>query len=64
MNHEVFDNSVEFGAFVAFSFWFFSEFLEVASSLGHGSSEETDFNATGILAADFDVKEDLGRKKF
>lgn len=63
LNHEVFDDPVEFRAFVSFSLWLLGEFLEIAGSLRDGSSEETDFDATSWLTTDFNIKENLERKK-
>lgn len=63
LDHEVFDDSVEFRAFVAFSDGFLGEFLEVFGSLWHGSTEETDLDATGILTSNFNVEENLRKEK-
>lgn len=63
LNHEVFDDAMELRAFVSFSLWLLGEFLEVAGSLWHGSSEETNFNATFRYTSDFNVEEDLRTAK-
>jgi hypothetical protein len=63
LDHEVFDDSVEFRALVALSDRLLGEFLEVASGLWHGASEETDFDATGGLTSNLDIEEDLNGRK-
>lgn len=63
MNHEVFNHAMEFAAFVALAFWFFCELLKVTSGLWDGSTEESNFDATGRLASDFNVEENLNGQK-
>jgi hypothetical protein len=63
LDHEVFDDSVELRSFVSLSNRFLGEFLEVGGSFWDGSSEETDFNATGIDASDLHVEINLTKEE-
>jgi hypothetical protein len=63
LDHEVFDDSVELRSLVALSDGFLGEFLEVGGCFWDGSSEETDFNATGIDASDLHVEINLAKEE-
>jgi hypothetical protein len=54
---------VELGSLVAFAGRLLGEFLEVASSLWHGASEESDLDATSGLTSNLNVEEDLNGRK-
>ena len=59
MNHEVFDDSVEFRAFVSKSFGSGGESVKVFDRFRDSLAEQADLDGTSSVAPDCDIEENL-----
>lgn len=59
LDHEVFDDSVEFAAFITFACRFFSKLNEVLGSFGYSSTEQSNLHTLRFVFAHFDVEPNL-----
>jgi hypothetical protein len=56
LNHKVFDDSVEDGAFIAFPNWFFGQFNKVFHSFRNCFAKQTNLNAPNSFTTNFNIK--------
>lgn len=62
LDHEVFDDAVEFTAFVSFSLRFLCEFCKVLGGFWYGLSEKSDYNSSGLFSSYFNIEPYLHKK--
>ena len=59
LEHEILDDSVEFGLLVSFTLFLLGQFQEVLDGFRHSFAEQTDFDTTGRFTSNGDIEPNL-----